>query len=61
VELRKVIGKRLRGDGVAADVHAVVAVTTGGSQRTHAASTQRVVQRSAPKRPRGGDDGRGAD
>ena len=49
MNLQKVIRKRLRGRGLAADLHAAVSVNTGGSQKTSVSSRQTVVERSKRK------------
>jgi hypothetical protein len=49
MELRKVISRRIRGRGLAADVNAVVSANVGGG-RTAVSSTQRVVQRGGKTR-----------
>jgi hypothetical protein len=49
MNLQKVIRKRLRERGLAADVHAVVSVNTGGPKKTSVTSRQTVVDRSGRK------------
>jgi hypothetical protein len=60
MNLSRIISKRIRGKGLAADVNAVVSANVGGGSRsTHVSSRQRVVQRSGRTvDEQGGNDGR---